>query len=372
MNKTILLCVVLMLLGGCAGKLADLRASLGFSSAYDTAKGAFKQGLIMESRTRLLTIKKDDEDYTKAQRFLKKEVEPARLKLLRYYARKGKAEEKLGNWAKAEEAYAMAIELSQQPKELIAYKKNMNLKVRQLRFDSMYQQRQEEDNVWITWQDSGYIPPRGLFGDDVMFAKARKDVRQAVDYRIRAAWRNAQMYRDGNVPEVAWLYADSYLRMYPGDKKAQNLKNAMATALPKAFELPKDKESVAETKRIKFVYIEPTVALVRRLMKQEEWQQAQKAALELRKSGHEDADKLLEEIDAKMLTLAEDAYQKGNAVFRSENIDAAVKFWQEAVDLQPNKQVYVDSLHRGKQIQERLSALKREESDAEKKVKIKE
>jgi tetratricopeptide (TPR) repeat protein len=280
--------------------------------------------------------------------------------LLRYYAQKGKAEEKKGNWAKAEEAYAMAAELSQQPKALIAYKKNMNLKVRQLRFDSIYQQRKKEDEAWIAWQDSGYIPPKGLSGDDAVFANAREDMDQEVDDRIATTWKRAQRYRDNDMPEMAWLYADSYLRLYPGDKKAQDLKNAMATALPKGFILPKDEASVAEGKRTKAVKTEVTPALVKGLMKQGKWIQAKKEALNLRKSGDESADKLLAEIDAKISSLAEDAYQKGNIAFRSENIDAAVKFWQQAVDLKPNEQTYVDSLRRGKQIQERLQALKKE------------
>ena len=358
MYRFIIYTVCLLFISGCVGKRGDdFRVSLGLVSAYETAQKAFHQGQIMQARERLLTIKKDDKDYTKAQTFLKKDVEPARLKLLRYYARKGKAEEKRGNWAKAEEAYAMAAELSQQPKALKTYQKNMNLKVRQLRFDSMYQQRKKEDKIWLDWQNA-YIPPRGLKGDDDIFADAREDIDQATDHRIEAAWKRAEVYRDEDKPEMAWLYADAYLRLYPGDKKAQDLRNAMATALPKGFNLPESKGSEEKAKLVKPVQVKASSQRVKLLMKQEKWLEAKKEALNLRKQGHPDADKLLAEIDAKIVSLAEDAYQKGNLAFRSERINQAVLFWQQAVDLKPNEQTYVDSLRRGKQIQERLNALK--------------
>jgi len=363
---------MLGLLAGCAGKSGDdFRVSFGLVSAYDAAHRAFKQGLIMESRDRLLTITKDDEDYNKAQTFLKKEVEPARLKLLRYYARKGKSEESEENWAKAEEAYAMAAELSQQPKVLKKYQSNMNLKVRQLRFDSIYNQRKKEDMIWAAWQDA-YIPPKGLFGDDEMFFLARQDNNAALKNRTTATWKRARMYRDEDKPEMAWLYADSYLRLSPGDKAAQDLKNAMATAIPSNFVLPKDAAPVAKAKSIKPVKIKASDILVKSLMKKGQWLEAKKEALDLRKQGNANADKLLVEINAKLAGMAKDAYQKGNLAFRSEKIDEAVSYWQEAVHLVPTESTYVDSLRRGKQIQERLSALKREESDAEKKVHIEE
>ncbi len=358
MYRFMICTLCLFIVSGCAGKVGDdFRVSLGLVSAYETAQKAFHQGQIMQARERLLTIKGDDKDYAKAQTFLKKDVEPARLKLLRYYARKGKAEEEQGNWAKAEEAYAMAAELSQQPKALKRYQKNMNLKVRQLRFDSLYQQRKKEDEAWLDWQDA-YIPPRGLKGDDDFFADAREDVDQAVDQRIEAAWKRAEMYRDEDKPEMAWLYADAYLRLYPGDKKAQDLKNAMATALPKGFKLAKDKKAVATIKVTKPVKVEATSTRVKMLMKQGKWIEAKKEALNLRKQGNPDADKLLADIDSKIASLAENAYQKGNLAFRSERIDQAVSFWQQAVDLKPKEQTYIDSLRRGKQIQERLNALK--------------
>ncbi len=349
-------------MGGCVGKKGDdFRVSLGLVSAYDTAKTAFHQGLIMESRERLLTVGKGDEDYKKAQEFLQKEVEPARLKLLRYYAQKGKAEEKEKNWAKAEEAYRMGAELSQQPKALITYQKRMNLKVRQVRFNDLYQKKKAEDEAWLKGQQS-YVPPKGLYGDDEAFALARLNLTKGFDLHTTQTWSLAQTYEKKNMPELVWLYADSYLRLSPGDKKAQDLKNAMKNAVPRTFRLPKEKTSVSKTKVTKVVETPPDSKQVKALMKQGKWLEAKFEALNLRKQGNQEVDKLLEDIDKNIVELAEDAYQKGNLAFRLEKINDAVIFWQRAVDLKPNEQTYMDSLRRGKQIQERLKALKEEDT----------
>ncbi len=357
MKSVIYLCLAL-LVSACAGKRGDdFRVSLGLVSAYDTAQTSFHQGLIMEPRERLLTISQDDEDYKKAQKFLKQELEPARLKLLRYYAQKGKSEEKKKNWAKAEEAYRMAAELSQQPEALKSYQRRVNLKVRQVRFDDLYDKQKIEDETWKNWKES-YVPPMGLYGDDEVFSLVRMDIIKGFDLHSAQTWSRAQTYEKKDVPELAWLYADAYLRLSPGDKKAQDLKNAMKTAVPRGFRLPKDEGSVSKAKVTKAAKTPLDTTHVKGLMTQGKWVEAKLEALSLRKQGNQEADKLLEKIDGKIAELAEDSYQKGNLAFRSEKIDAAVKFWQRAVDLKPNEQTYMDSLRRGKQIQERLGALK--------------
>ena len=353
MVRNIVYVMLVLFLSACAGKSGhDLQVSLGLVSAYDAAQTEFHQGLVMEARERLRAIPEDDNDYVQAQTFLKSEVEPARLKLLRYYARKGKAEERKRNWAKAEEAYRMAVELSRQPKALLAYQKNMNLKVRQLRFDTLYAQRKQEDTAWLKWKDA-YIPPKGLFGDDEAFRLADEDVNQELKLHIDKTWVLAGIYEKKDVPELAWLYADSYLRMVSDDKKAQDLKNAMATALPKGFKLFKSKPEVVKAKTMKPPKNQVSVEEVKLLMKQGSWLEAKKKALQLRKRGNAEADNLLESIDVNISTMADKAYKDGNLAFRSEKINKAVQFWQRAVDFEPNEQTYVDSLRRGKQIQER-------------------
>ena len=350
--------LLLFFFTGCAGKSGnDLRVSLGFTSAYKAAQTEFHQGLIMESRERLLGIKKDDEEYTDAQVFLKQKVEPARLKLLRYYARKGKAEEAKKEWAKAEESYRMAVELSQQPEALIRYEKAMNLKARQLRLDSLYVQRKKEDQAWSDWQNN-YTPPQGLMGDDESFVLARQNLDESLEERLSLTKKTANFYEKNDMPELAWLYADSYLRLSPGDKKSQDLKNAMATAVPKGFVLPREAKKAEQVKIVKADEKEVTGKEVKALIKKGKWSEAKQKALVLRQQGNPDADKLLKQIDTETSELAEAAYQNGNLAFRSEKINGAVKFWQRAVDLKPDEQTYVDSLRRGKQIQERLDALK--------------
>ncbi len=350
-----------VLLSACAAKGGnDLRVSLGLVSAFEAAQTEFQQGLVMEARQRLLTIPENSEDYAAAQAFLKDKVEPARLKLLRYYARKGKAEEKKKNWAKAEEAYRMAAELSRQPKALLTYQRNMNLKVRQLRFDTLYTQLKQENTAWLK-RESAYTPPKGLFGDDEVFRVASSNLEQELKQHADKMWTLAGIFEKKDMPELAWLYADSYLRLVPGDKKAQDLKNAMATALPKGLQLSKSKPSVAKAKVIKATKKEVSVLDVDELIQQGDWLEAKFKAQQLRKQGDDEADALLEKIDTNISAIAEKAYQDGNLAFRNEKIGDAVRFWQRAVDLKPNEQTYVDSLRRGKQIQERLDALKTEE-----------
>ncbi|MBN4058360.1 hypothetical protein JYT55_01250, partial [Mariprofundus ferrooxydans] len=254
----------------------------------------------------------------------------------------------------------MAAELSRQPKALLTYEKNMSLKVRQLRFDTLYAQQKQEDTAWLKWQNA-YTPPKGLFGDDEAFRLANEDVNQELKLHAEKTWSMAGVYEKKDVPELAWLYADSYLRMVSDDKKAQDLKNAMATALPKGFKLFKSKPEVVKAKTMKPPKNQVSVEEVKLLMKQGSWLEAKKKALQLRKRGNAEADNLLESIDVNISTMADKAYKDGNLAFRSEKINKAVQFWQRAVDFEPNEQTYVDSLRRGKQIQERLDALKTKE-----------
>jgi len=360
-SRLLLYTLIGLMLSACAGKTGnDFRVSLGFVSAFDVAKTEFHQGLFLESRKRLLSIQKDDKDYPEAQAFFKRTVEPARLKLLRYYVRKAKAEEKRGEWAKAEEDYRMAAELSQQPQALLTYQKNMNLKARQLRLNSLYAIRKNEDLAWLDWK-KGYTPPIGLLGDDKAFSEASTNFAKLIEERLLQTKKLSEKYKRDDEPELAWLYADSYLRLKPGDKKAQNLKNAMATAVPQGFILPKEGKKVEAVKVIKVKEEKVTSQQVNKLIAEKKWLSAKEKALELRRQGDSKADMLLKKINTKISEMAEDAYQKGNIAFRTENIDGAVSFWQKAVDLKPDEQTYVDSLRRGKQIQERLKALKAED-----------
>lgn len=351
----------LMLLAGCAGKstLHDFRVSLGLDTAYDAAVVEFNQGQVMEARERLLSIKKEDPDYKKAQVFTKEKVEPARLKLLNYYTRKGEREEKDNHWAKAEEAYQTAATLSAKPQALKRNQARMNLKVRQLRVDTLYKQRKKEDENWLSWKQS-YAPPQGLIADDEAFLKVRNDFNKNLETRLEQTWVLAQHYRDKDAPEIAWLYADAYLRLAPGIKKAQDLKNAMATALPKGFVLPQENKPVKQVKAkpVLVVKAQGSVKSVRSLMKQDKWLEAKQGAILLRKEGDPAATKLLEAINVQIKKRAEKYYVDGNLAFRLEKIDEAVAFWQQAANWMPNEQTYVDSLRRGKQIQERLAALK--------------
>ncbi len=369
--RLILLLVVALSFSACAGKsFDDFRVSVGFLSPYDAAVAEYKQGKMMEARTRLRSISKDHEDYKKARSFLKRQVEPARLKLLRYYARKGKKEEKQGHWAQASEAYATAASLSIKPKALLDYKKKADLQVRILRASTLYQKRKEVDETWLQWSGD-YLPPKGLLGDDEAFVAARDNITASMNLWMLKTWELAEKYKTMDMPELAWVYADSYLRLDPDSKNARDLRNAMATAMPRGFKpaksvgksTPRVSKSLKSTPQGKS---EASIAHVKQLMAQQRWAEAKREAQTLRIQGDTKADKLLESIQEKIAELAEKAYLDGNLAFRLERIDKAVEFWAEAVRWMPHEQIYLDSLRRGEQIQERLSALKSDESSSEK------
>ncbi|WP_038250172.1 hypothetical protein [Ghiorsea bivora] len=379
MNQRVyIMLIAVLLLSGCAGKggFNDFRVSVGLISPYKAAEEAFKKGEMMEARQRLVSIKKTDEDYAKARRFLNNKVDPARLKLLRYYARKGKSEEEAGHWAQAEEAYKTAAGLSRSPKALLRYQKAMNIKTRQLRMQSLYRQRLQEDNAWLEWLDN-YTPPRGLLGDDVSFVLARDDLAEVLEYRVDHALWLANKHKKLDLPEIAWVYADSYLRFKPDSKKAMDLKQSMEKLIPNGISIEKtDKKLVSKKPKkvspIKKIHKKVAKKDVQALMKVGKWAQAKRAALSLRRQGNPDADGLLKVIEQKTSALAASAYEQGNIAFRKEHIDQAVSFWEKAVQWMPDEQLYVDTLRRGRKVQERLAALKREESPAEKESKVEE
>jgi len=367
-----------LLLSGCAG-FKDFRVSVGLLSPYKAAEEAYKKGDMIEARQRLVSIKKTDKDYKRARHFLNTKVDPARLKLLRYYARKGKSEEAAGHWAQAEEAYKTAASLSRSPKALLRYQKAMNIKARQLRMQSLYEQRLEEDSAWLDWQEN-YTPPRGLLGDDASFALAREDLAEVLEYRVDHALWLANKHKKMGLPEIAWVYADSYLRFKPDSKKAEDLKQAMEKLMPSALSIEKmdvidKKVALKKTRKVhqrKPVHQKVLEKDVRVLMKAGKWAEAKRAALSLRRQGNPDADDLLKVIEQKTARLAAKAYEQGNIAFRKEHIEQAVAFWEKAVQWMPDEQLYVDTLRRGRKVQERLAALKREESPAEKDSKVEE
>lgn len=364
-----LLLVIALLVTGCAGKnLTDFRVSIGFLSPYDAAVNEYKQGKMMEARTRLLAVSKDHEDYKPSRDFLRKKVEPARLKLLRYYVRKGKKEEKLKHWAQAAEAYKTASTLSIKPKVLIEYASKATIKARKVRAQAMYEQRREEDDAWLRWRDS-YNPPVGLMGNDELFSISRQEFEKLSDQRLAKTWELAKKYKFLDVPEIAWVYADSYLRFNTRSKDAQDLKNAMYTAIPRAVRIDTGKARKYSSKKVTRRPADKDAKVsevhVRKLIAEKKWKDARDEARALRLQGDKSADKLLLTIEENIAVLANKAFQDGNLAFRLEQIDKAVEFWQQAVDWMPNEQTYIDSLRRGMQIQERLEALKSDENPAD-------
>jgi len=364
----------LLLFTGCAHQIKNLKVSLGVISPYEAAVDALKQGQVMEARKRIVTMKKDDDDYEKSQQLLEKKVDPARLKLLRYYARKGKDEQNQGHWAAAEEAFHTAAGLSIQPKALLKYEREMHFKARQLRLETLYKQVITEDSAWLAWLNA-YYAPTGLVGDDIAMAQSSEAMRKVVEERATLYWELAKRFEKDNLPELAWVYAESYLRFKPDVRSAQELRQKMLDKTPVELNLQVTlntqdtaKTSPTETAAAKVVKQrdshDATEASVKALMDAGKWLEAKREAQRLRAQGDDQGDKLLQSINDKLEGLAAKAYQDGNLAFRLEKIDSAVSFWALAVKFAPKEQLYIESLRRGRQIQERLAALRVEEDPA--------
>ena len=362
-----LILAFVLTLSGCGGKsFKDFTVSFGFVSPYDVAVNDYKKGKMLEARERLLSIPKEHNDYKKAKDFLNEKVEPARLKLLRYYVRKGKKEEKLKHWAQAADAFKTAAGLSTRPQVLIDYQNTNSLKARKLRAQTLYEQLKTEDSAWLSWKGN-YIPPSGLLGNDEAYLIARESFEKSMEARLQKTWQLATKYKQMDMPELAWIYADSYLRFNSRSKDAQDLKNAMNTAIPDVVRIHQsEKKSIKKTVR-KSIEKDAKVSVdhVKLLMLKKNWLEAKSEARALRLQGDVNADKLLEVIQKNIEEVAQKAFQDGNLAFRLEKIDEAVGYWQKAVELMPNEQSYADSLRRGMQIQERLEALKSEDAPSD-------
>jgi len=228
--------VALLIFSGCANQIKNLKVSLGVISPYEAAVDALKQGQVMEARQRIITVKNDDNDYAKSQQLLEKKIDPARLKLLRYYARKGKDEQNKGHWAAAEEAFHTAAGLSIQPKALLKYEQEMHFKARQLRLETLYKQVITEDSAWLGWMNA-YYAPTGLMGDDTAMSLGNEALRKVADNRASLNWELAKRFEKDGLPELAWVYVESYLRFKPDVKSALEFRQNMLDKTPAELNL---------------------------------------------------------------------------------------------------------------------------------------
>ena len=354
--------LVLLLLSGCGGLLTKEGGSttkFSFLNTYEAALKDFNQGRIMTSRARIMAMDKAREDYSQALKLLKQKVEPARLRLLRHYNTKAKAAERSGRWSQAMELYGQAADHSTLPAPLIQRRNRMELKMRQLRMDSLLVQRRAEDSALLAWQEA-YEPPKGLSPKDAVFERAREHAQDMIEDRASLVYREARRYKSKDQPEIAYIEAESYLRLEPDSDRGKQLMVEIKDAMPKGLRIASTKVVRSKLSKRSTLPDSVTLAQVKELVRKGEWIKAKKFALVYRREGGKDADRLLKQIQVNLEKEAASLFTRGRLEFRRERLNEAVRFWEQAVALMPENVEYVDALRRAQQLQERLQVLKSE------------
>ncbi|MDX8397133.1 MAG: hypothetical protein R8K49_02310 [Mariprofundaceae bacterium] len=366
MQRCMLALLSAVLLSACAGNKYDQlskpvkASSFAYLNSYDMALRDYKAGKVMEARARILAMDAKRDDYKQARILLKNKINPARIRLLRHYKAKGKKAEKSKLWAKARGFYFEAAAFSAQPEIFLGYAQKMDLSMRKDRLKVLRKQRLLEDAQWQVWQDA-YEPPKGVAVKDDAFMRQRKHVDADIEARAIRTFREARHYLRKDMAGVAFVEAESYLRLKPDSEKGYDLMQEVRGLMPKVLLKIVDKGSVKAArvrKPVAVVKVKASRAGVLALMKKGEWLQARKLGLQYRRSEGKGADKLLKDIDMNLKKAAAVQFSQGLLAFRHEHIDEATKFWQQAVLMQPENMEYVDARRRAMQLQEHLHLLR--------------
>jgi tetratricopeptide (TPR) repeat protein len=358
--------MVSAVLPGCA-KLSvyDLSDQFGFPLSYEAVKSDFDRGHIMEAREEVLSMDKTRADYKQALALLRNKIEPARLRLLRHYASKAAAAERHGDWYAAAGLYEQAAGFSIKPAYLLRKQHEMSLKMKQVRMDALLDQQRHEDAAILSWQNA-YEPPKGVDAGDLAFLHERENYASLLDERASDAYSQAKSYLRKGMPDLAYVEIESYLRYEPDSEQGKQLMAEVRKQMPKGLHIPSEKTSPHRRVPAVPMVRQPEANSVnlediRKQMAQKHWLKAKRLALVYRREGGANAAALLEKIQAEIADEAAAVFERGRVSFRKENINDAVKQWQRAVELMPDKPEYVDSLRRAKQLQERLRILRQSE-----------
>lgn len=361
--RWLLIAAVCSFLTGCVtgSDGSYIKASpFSFLNSYNMALNDYHAGKVMEARARILAMDTGRDDYKLAQKLLKDKINPSRIRLLRHYKAQGKKAEKNQEWSKAMVFYQQSGEFSAEPDIFLAYVNDMALKMRQERMDALLKQRRLEDKEWISWSRA-YEAPHGVNASDIAFSRLRESVTSDMEDRAARSYRESRRYLNKDMAGVAYVEAESYLRLMPDSEKGQRLMADIRDVMPKGLIVRVAKNKTVAKKVMKKAQAKGhgvRKSDVIALMKAGEWAQAKDAALLYRRYEGRGAGKLLQEVKAGSAKAAAVLFAHGSTAFRKENIDKAVKLWSQAVVLEPENSEYVDALRRAMQLQERLHLLR--------------
>jgi len=357
---------VAVFISGCAGLIDPQQAknnpAFSFLNSYESALSDYQKGRIMRARNRVLAMDKSREDYPQALKLLRTKIDPARLRLLRHYTRKARDAERARRWSDAMAFYAHAAELNTTPKALIAKRDEMELKMRQLRMDTLIAQRRIEDSQLLGWLNA-YDAPRGVAPKDESFSREREHLQDFIEERGSLAYREARRYLSKDLPEIAYIEIESYLRLVPDSERGKRLMADVKEEMPKGIRISSVKSGSRKSlsKRVALpetVKREQVLALIRK----GDWVKAKRFALVYRREGGKDAKRLLKQIQTSTDKEAANYFARGRLAFRQEKLELAIRFWERAAELVPENGEYASALQRARQLQEQLKVLQETEA----------
>ena len=358
-----LIFVMLLALSGCTSGLFKRGGALAFLNTYSKALKEYERGDMMAARNTVINMDKSREDYKDAVKLLRTKIDPDRRRLLRVFVRKAQNAEKSRQWSEAVENYAQAASLSLEPVPLVQKQERMELNMRQARLDAALNQRRKEDSAFLAWAGN-YETPRGIAPDDVAYAHLMDTFRDVLDDRASRSYDEAKWFLRKGAPELAYVEAESHLRLQPKSSSGKSLMEDIKSKLPKGL-------SISALSDFKGSYVRSNApksvseAQLKELMNKGDWLEARRYAVVYRREGGKNASKYLRSIEGKLEEEGATLFQQGSLAFRQEKLDKAIEYWSEAVRYQPNNDEYSDQLRRAKQLRDRLKILKTEPPSAE-------
>ncbi|MDQ6958344.1 MAG: 4-hydroxy-3-methylbut-2-en-1-yl diphosphate synthase [Mariprofundaceae bacterium] len=336
---------------------------MSFLYGYESALRDYKAGRIMEAMNTVIHMNKSRLDYADAKALLKKKINPARLRLLRHYVRAAKRAEKSKIWFRAKALYKQAASFSISNTALLKKVHRMDLRMRQVRMDTLIIQRRKEDAQLLN-SLTQYDAPKGLAPQDAPFSRQREKLKDWVLSRASDAQLAAKLEMWKGYPEVAYVEIESFNRLRPDSAKGKILMGEIKKVLPKGLHVHPVDQPIA---KISPVTTPKTISAnaIRKLIKNDEWLKAKRYAVVYQREGGKHADRFLKTIEKNMDRQAATAFKAGRIAFRLEHLDQAVERWRQAVALRPGNMEYLHSLTRALQLQERLRIL-RSEADTDK------
>jgi len=331
---------------------------------YAVIRHDYKRGRIMRARARVLAMNKSSRDYKKAYKFFEEVIEPARRRVFLHYLHLAQKNEKQKHWSDALWSYDQAKAVTIKPAVMEKKRAEMEQRMRQFRFEQLLKQRRKEDRH-LFGGTAAYEAPGGVRANDEIYERMRENFEAMLDARARLEFREALRYLSKDLPEIAYVELESYLRLQPDRIKGKKLMVSIKREMPVFLKIPGISErthvgkKLIAVNRVRHVKA-ATAEQVQAALASGALLQAKQLAYIYQRNGGKGADKLLDQVQKKVRTAAASFFAKGSAAFRREQLGVAIGYWRDAAALAPEESEYIEALRRARQLQERLALLQEE------------